>query len=144
MNVLRCTALATLLLAFGCSGSDGGGGGGPTQPPSPVPRIAGVWRGIFAGDNSAETTAVFDLMQSGADISGTVSVGAVVWTLRGDISSLGRFNWRTQGATCGSFDGSLDLGTSTHMEGRAELDRLLCVDRQRISGNLFLNLERRR
>lgn len=142
MDVLRRTALAALLLAFACY--DGGDGGGPTQPPRPVPRIAGVWSGIFAGDNSAETTAVFDLTQSGEDISGTVSVGAVAWSLQGDIDSFGNFNWRTQGATCGSFDGFLDLDTDTHMEGRAELDRLFCTDRQRVNGDLFLNLERRR
>lgn len=141
MKVLRRTALAALLLAFACSDGDGGG---PTQPPRPVPRIAGVWSGIFAGNNSAETAVVFDLAQSGDDISGTVSVGAVAWSLQGDIDTFGNFNWRTQGATCGSFDGFLDLGPDTHMEGRAELNRLFCVDQQRVNGDLFVNLERRR
>ncbi len=105
-----------------------------------MPRIAGIWNGIFSSDNG-ESVAVFDLVQNGRDISGVVSVGAVAWPLEGEVNSRGFFRWETGSGTCGSFDGSADLTTATHLAGRADLDRFFCPERQRVRGDLDLDLE---
>jgi hypothetical protein len=137
--VLRRTLLAVLLLAS-ASCHDNDDGGGPTGPPAPVPRIAGIWSGIFVSDNG-ESAVIFDLVQNGRDISGVVSVGAVAWPLEGEVNSRGFFRWQTGSGTCGSFDGNADLTTATHLAGSAELDRFFCPERQRVRGNLDLNRE---
>lgn len=143
---LRSTLLAALLLAslasFSCT--DGDDDGGPTGPPLPVPRISGVWSGLFSSDDSADSVVVFNLVQRGRDISGVVSVGAVAWSLRGEVDSRGIFRWQTESGTCGSFDGSTDVTTATHMVGRADLDRFFCPERERVRGVLVLDLENRR
>lgn len=142
--VLRCTFVllfAVLLLSFAACYDDDDDS--PTGPPLPVPRIAGIWSGIFSTDDG-DTVAIFDLVQSGRDVSGVVSVGAVAWSLRGEVDSRGVFRWRTTGGTCGSFDGRADLETETHLEGLAELDRFFCADRERLTGDLFLDRETRR
>jgi hypothetical protein len=141
--VFRRTLLAVLLLTF-VSCYDDDDDGGPTGPPVPVPRIAGIWSGLFSADEGGESVAIFDLVQNGRDVSGVVSVGAVAWPLEGDVDSRGVFRWRTGGGTCGSFDGSTDLTTATNMVGRAELDRFFCPERERLRGDVDLILDTRR
>jgi hypothetical protein len=140
--VFRRTLFAVLLLAaFSCYDDDDGGG--PTSPPAPVPRIAGIWSGIFASDDG-DSVAFFDLVQNGRDVSGVVSVGAIAWPLEGTVDSRGFFRWRTGSGTCGSFDGTANLTSSTHLQGRADLDRFFCPERQRLRGDVNLVLENRR
>jgi len=135
--LLRHALFAILLLASAaCSEDDGGG---PTGP-SPFPRIAGIWRGIFSSDNGQSAT-VFDLVQSGQNVSGTVTVGGVSWPLEGTVNAQGFFVWRTGSGTCGSFHGDADLTSATHLSGDAELDRFFCPEKQRLQGDLELNLE---
>ena len=135
--LLRQLLFAVLLLvSASCSEDDGDG---PTGPPA-VPRIAGIWRGLFVSDNGQSTT-LFDLVQSGANISGTVSVGGVVWPLEGEVNTQGFFRWRTGSGTCGSFHGDADLTSATHLSGDAELDRFFCPEKQRLQGDLEMNLE---
>ena len=136
--VLRRTLLAALLLtSISCSDDDDGG---PTGPPAPVPRIAGIWSGIFSSDNG-ESIAIFDLVQNGRDVSGVVSVGAVAWPLEGEVTSRGFFDWRTGSGTCGSFHGNADLTSATHLSGDADLERFFCPERERVRGDLELDLE---
>lgn len=138
--VLRRTLFAILLLAStACYDDDDGG---PTGPSQPVPRISGIWSGIFSSDEG-ESVVLFDLVQSGRDVSGVVSVGAIAWSLRGEVDSRGIFRWRTGSGTCGSFDGSTDLITGTQMVGDAELDRFFCPEGERIRGDLDLIFQRR-
>jgi hypothetical protein len=138
-RVVLQRVLFTVLLLASVSCNDGDGGG-PTGPPAPVPRIAGIWSGIFSSDNG-ESVALFDLVQNGQDISGVVSVGAVAWPLEGQVNSRGFFQWRTGSGTCGSFDGNANLTTATHLSGSVDLDRFFCPERQRVRGNLELNLD---
>lgn len=136
--VFRRTLFAVLLLAsFACYEDDDGGG--PTSPPDPVLRIAGIWSGTFSSDDG-ESVAVFDLVQRGRDVSGVVSVGAIAWSLEGTVDSRGFFRWRTVGGDCGSFHGTADVTSATHMEGRADLDRFFCPERERVRGDLDLAL----
>jgi len=136
--VLRYVLCAVLLLAS--ASCNDGDGGGPTGPPAPIPRIAGIWSGIFSSD-SGDSVAIFDLQQTGGNISGVVSVGAIVWSLEGEVNAQGFFQWRTRGATCGSFHGDAVLTTATHLEGDAQLDRFFCLEGQRLQGDLDLNRE---
>jgi hypothetical protein len=139
--VLRRTLFAVLLLtSFACNDDDDGGG--PTSPPAPVPRIAGIWSGTFSSDEG-DSVAFFDLVQRERDISGVVSVGAIAWSLEGTVDTRGFFRWRTGSGDCGSFHGSADLTSATHMEGRADLDRFFCPERERVRGDLDLNLRSR-
>lgn len=139
--VFHRTLLALLLLIFvACQDSDDGGG--PTEPPDPLPRVDGLWSGTFS-TTAGDSVASFNLIQRGRDVSGVVSVGAIEWSLRGEVDSEGTFRWRTGDESCGSFDGTTDLITTTHMEGSADLDRFFCADRQRLAGDLDLNLQRR-
>ncbi|HKH47754.1 MAG TPA: hypothetical protein VKM72_24105 [Thermoanaerobaculia bacterium] len=140
--VFRRTLFAVLLLAApSCYDDDDGGG--PTSPPAPVPRIAGIWSGIFASDDG-EAVTIFDLVQNGRDVSGVVSVGAVAWPLDGTVDSRGFFRWRTGSGTCGSFDGTADLTSATHLRGRTDLDRFFCPERRRSRGDVNVDLENRR
>ena len=140
--VFRRILLAVLLISV-VSCYDDDDGYGPTEPPQPVPRISGIWSGFFS-TNEGEAIAIFDLVQRGRDVSGVVSVGALAWSLQGEVDSRGIFRWRTGNDTCGSFDGSVEVTTATHMEGRADLDRFFCPEGERRRGGLDLNLENRR
>ena len=134
--VFRRVLFAVLLIASAsCSGDDSG----PTGPSAPVPRIAGIWSGIFTSEEGNSTTT-FDLVQRGQDISGVVSVGGVAWSLEGSIDSRGFFRWRTLSGTCGSFHGDADLVTATHLAGEADLERFFCPEQRRASGDLALDL----
>lgn len=136
--VFRRTLFAVFLLAaFSCSDDDDGG---PTGPPAPVPRIAGVWSGIFSSDDG-ESVTIFDLVQNGRDVSGVVSVGAVAWSLEGTVDSRGFFRWRTGSGTCGSFHGTADLTSDTHLRGSADLDRFFCPERERLRGTVNVDRE---
>lgn len=142
--VFRRAFLAALLAgslttSFACYDDDGGG---PTGPLDPVPRIDGVWSGIFSTDEG-DSAVLFDLQQRGRDVSGVAVLGAIEWSLRGDVDSRGIFRWRTNGGTCGSFDGSTDLITATQMVGDADLDRFFCPEGERLRGDLDLDLRRR-
>lgn len=140
--VFRSVLFAVLLCASASCSSDDDGGG-PTGPPDPVPRIAGIWSGIFSSDDGDSVTT-FDLAQRGRDISGVVSVGAIVWSLEGSVDSSGFFSWRTRGSTCGSFDGTADLVSATHLSGDADLERFFCAEQRRFRGDLELDLVERR
>ena len=140
--VFRRTLFAVLLLAAS-SCYDDDDDGGPTGPPEPVPRIAGIWSGIFSSDDG-ESVTIFDLVQRGRDVSGVVSVGAVAWSLEGTVDSRGFFRWRTGSGTCGSFHGTADLTSATHLQGSADLDRFFCPERERLRGDVNVNLETRR
>lgn len=136
--VFRRMLFAVLLLAS-VSCYDDDDDGGPTGPPDPVPRIAGIWTGIFSSDEGDSVTT-FDLVQTGRDISGVVSVGAIAWSLEGSVDSRGFFRWRTGGGTCGSFHGTADLTSATHLAGGADLERFFCPERRRLRGDLDLDL----
>ena len=140
-RILLAVQLVSLISLVSCYDDDDGYG--PTEPLLPVPRIAGIWSGFFS-TNEGEAIAVFDLVQSGRQVSGVVSVGAILWSLQGEVDSRGIFRWRTGSGTCGSFDGSADVTTATHMEGRAELDRFFCPEGERRTGDLDLDRENRR
>lgn len=140
--VFRRLLLAVLLVSL-ISCYDDDDDYGPTEPPLPVPRISGIWSGLFTSDEG-DSVAIFDLVQRGRDVSGVVSVGGVAWSLRGDVDSRGIFRWRTNNDTCGSFDGAADVITATHMQGEAELDRFFCPERTRVRGDVDVDLENRR
>lgn len=142
--VFRRVFLAVLLAAslttsLACYDDDGRG---PTGPLDPVPRIDGIWRGVFSTDEG-DSAVLFDLRQRGRDVSGVVVLGAIEWSLRGDVDSRGIFRWRTDDGTCGSFDGSTDLITATQMVGDADLDRFFCPEGERLRGDLDLDLRSR-
>lgn len=139
---LRRVLLAVLLLTC-ASCSDDDDGGGPTGPPAPVPRIAGNWSGIFSSDNG-DSVAIFDLQQNGRNVSGVVSVGGVAWPLEGEVNTQGFFRWQTGSGTCGSFNGTANLTSATHLSGSADLERFFCPEQQRGRGTLELNLDRPR
>ena len=140
--VLRRVLFALLLCASAsCSSEDDGGG--PTGPPDPIPRIAGLWRGIFSSDGG-NSVATFDLTQRGRDVSGAVSVGGIAWSLEGSVDANGFFRWRTLSGSCGSFDGDADLTSATHLSGDADLERFFCAEQQRFRGGLELDLVERR
>lgn len=136
--VLRRVLFAVLLCASASCSSDDDGGG-PTGPSDPVPRIAGIWSGIFSSDEGNSVTT-FDLSQRGQDISGVVTVGGIVWSLEGSVDSSGFFRWRTGSGTCGSFDGTANLTSATHLSGDADLERFFCAEQQRFRGDLEMNL----
>ena len=133
--------LAVLFLAFAACYDDDDGYG-PTEP-LPPRNIEGLWSGVFSTDEG-EAEVFFDLTQRGRRVSGLLSVGALVWSLDGEVDSAGRFTWETFGSTCGSFDGRLTLFASTHMEGTANLDRFFCPEGERLRGDLFLDRQPRR
>lgn len=139
-RVLLAVLLASSLASLACYDDDDGYG--PIGPPDPVPRIDGIWRGVFSTDEG-DSAVLFDLRQRGRDVSGEVVVGAIEWSLRGDVDSRGIFRWRTNDGTCGSFDGSTDLVTATQMIGDAELDRFFCPEGERLRGDLDLDLRTR-
>lgn len=137
---LAVLVAASLLTSLGCYDDDDGYG--PIGPPDPVPRIDGIWRGVFSTDEG-DSAVLFDLRQRGRDVSGFVILGGIEWSLRGDVDSRGIFRWRTDDGTCGSFDGSTDLVTATQMVGDADLDRFFCPEGERLRGDLDLDLRSR-
>ena len=142
-RIVLLRVLLAVLLCASASCYDDDDGGGPTVPPDPIPRIAGIWRGIFSSDEDNSLTT-FELAQRGQDISGVVSVGAIVWSLEGSVDSSGFFRWRTLSGTCGSFDGDADLTSATHLSGDADLERFFCAEQRRFRGDLELDLVERR
>jgi hypothetical protein len=139
-GVLSRTLLALLLIAaLACDSDDDS----PTQPPSRPADVAGLWNGTFspAGSPAGGGTALvaMELAQSGRLVTGSVAVGGLTWALEGSVDSLGRLEWDTTGATCGSFDGRtvVDRARVT-MIGDAELNRFACPEGRRRDGDLIL------
>jgi hypothetical protein len=136
-RTLSRTLLLALFLLSGLAACDNDHDG-PTGPPAPVPNVAGVWNGTFTSDAGTALVAL-SLEQSGRQVTGSVAVGGLVWALAGTIDSLGRLEWGTTGATCGSFDGRVLVDRSrTSMAGSAELNRFACPEGRRRRGDLAL------
>ncbi|HYG61209.1 MAG TPA: hypothetical protein VEL74_01400 [Thermoanaerobaculia bacterium] len=142
MERLSLKALSALLLLIlllpvvACDSDDGNEG--PTAPGPPL-FIAGLWNGTFTPDGGGTAAVALELEQSGRLVTGLVAVGGLTWAIEGSVDSLGRFEWDTEGATCGSFDATMLVDRSrTTMAGSAQLDRFACLEGRRQRGDLVL------
>jgi hypothetical protein len=137
LKALSVLLLLTLLLpVLACDSDDDDG---PTAPPSPPLLIAGLWNGTFTPEGGGTAAVALEIEQSGRRVTGLVAVGGLTWAVDGSVDSLGRFEWDTEGATCGSFDATMLVDRSrTTMAGSAILDRFACPEGRRRRGDLVL------